>query len=107
MANALVDRLIAEQRFSAIVLDDSFRKVGDTTPGYALAETLFEDPSVFWTRSGAPSRPQLVYRPEEAVREGAVDRALLGEMSLATPAVANGSVIIRTASKLYRIGRPR
>jgi outer membrane protein assembly factor BamB len=31
----------------------------------------------------------------------------LGEMSLATPAVANGSVIIRTASKLYRIGRPR
>ena len=28
----------------------------------------------------------------------------LGEMSMATPAVANGSVIIRTASKLYRIG---
>ena len=31
----------------------------------------------------------------------------LGEMSLATPAVANGSLIIRTASKLYRISRPR
>jgi outer membrane protein assembly factor BamB len=29
----------------------------------------------------------------------------LGEMALATPAVANGSVIIRTASKLYRISR--
>jgi hypothetical protein len=29
----------------------------------------------------------------------------LAEMSLATPAVANGSVIIRTASKLYRIGK--
>ena len=29
----------------------------------------------------------------------------LEEMTLATPAVANGSVIIRTASKLYRIGR--
>jgi outer membrane protein assembly factor BamB len=29
----------------------------------------------------------------------------LGEMTLATPAVANGSVIIRTASKLYRIGQ--
>jgi outer membrane protein assembly factor BamB len=28
----------------------------------------------------------------------------LGEMSLATPAVSNGSLIIRTASKLYRIG---
>lgn len=28
----------------------------------------------------------------------------LNEMTLATPAVANGSVIIRTASKLYRIG---
>jgi hypothetical protein len=30
----------------------------------------------------------------------------LNEMSLATPAVANGSLIIRTASKLYRIGKP-
>ena len=29
----------------------------------------------------------------------------LEEMTLATPAVANGSLIIRTASKLYRIGR--
>jgi outer membrane protein assembly factor BamB len=29
----------------------------------------------------------------------------LGEMSLATPAVANGSLILRTANKLYRIGR--
>ncbi len=30
----------------------------------------------------------------------------LDEMTLATPAVANGSLIIRTATKLYRIGRP-
>ena len=29
----------------------------------------------------------------------------LEEMTLATPAVANGSLIVRTASKLYRIGR--
>jgi outer membrane protein assembly factor BamB len=29
----------------------------------------------------------------------------LNEMTLATPAVANGSVIVRTASKLYRIAR--
>jgi outer membrane protein assembly factor BamB len=29
----------------------------------------------------------------------------LGEMTLATPAIANGSLIVRTASKLYRIGR--
>jgi outer membrane protein assembly factor BamB len=31
----------------------------------------------------------------------------LNEMSLATPAVANGSLIIRTASKLYRISRTK
>ena len=31
----------------------------------------------------------------------------LDEMTLATPAVANGSLIIRTASKLYRISEPR
>jgi hypothetical protein len=29
----------------------------------------------------------------------------LNEMSLASPAVARGSVIIRTQSKLYRIAR--
>ena len=29
----------------------------------------------------------------------------LDEMTLATPAVANGSLIVRTATKLYRIGR--
>jgi outer membrane protein assembly factor BamB len=31
----------------------------------------------------------------------------LGEMTLATPAVVRGSLIIRTASKLYRISKPR
>lgn len=30
----------------------------------------------------------------------------LNEMTLATPAVVSGSLIVRTASKLYRIGRP-
>jgi len=34
-------------------------------------------------------------------------RNSLGEMTLATPAVANGSLIMRTASKLYRIGGGR
>jgi outer membrane protein assembly factor BamB len=34
-------------------------------------------------------------------------RNSLDEMALATPAVANGSLILRTASRLYRIGRPR
>jgi hypothetical protein len=29
----------------------------------------------------------------------------LNEMALATPAIANGSLILRTASHLYRIGR--
>jgi hypothetical protein len=28
----------------------------------------------------------------------------LGEMTLATPAVSRGSLVIRTASKLYRVG---
>jgi hypothetical protein len=32
-------------------------------------------------------------------------RNSLDEMTLATPAVANGSVIIRTATKLYRVAR--
>ena len=32
-------------------------------------------------------------------------RNSLGEMTLASPAIANGSVIMRTASKLYRIAR--
>ena len=30
----------------------------------------------------------------------------LNEMSLATPAIVQGSVIIRTASRLYRIAKP-
>ena len=29
----------------------------------------------------------------------------MNEMALATPAVANGSVFLRTVSKLYRIGK--
>ena len=32
-------------------------------------------------------------------------RNSLGEMTLASPAVANGSVIMRTATKLYRVAR--
>lgn len=32
-------------------------------------------------------------------------RNSLDEMTLATPAVANGSLIIRTATKLYRVAR--
>jgi outer membrane protein assembly factor BamB len=34
-----------------------------------------------------------------------VGKNSLGEMSMATPAVANGSLIVRTANKLYRITR--
>ena len=30
----------------------------------------------------------------------------LDEMTMATPAISNGSLIVRTASKLYRIGKP-
>jgi outer membrane protein assembly factor BamB len=35
----------------------------------------------------------------------AIGKNSLGEMSLATPAVANGALLIRTANKLYRIGQ--
>jgi hypothetical protein len=31
--------------------------------------------------------------------------SLGGEMTLATPAVSRGSLVIRTASKLYRVGK--
>ena len=31
-------------------------------------------------------------------------KSSLGEMTLATPAVSRGSLIIRTASRLYRVG---
>jgi len=34
-----------------------------------------------------------------------IGRNPLDEMTLATPAVAHGSIVVRTASKLYRIGR--
>jgi hypothetical protein len=34
-----------------------------------------------------------------------IGRNALDEMTLATPAVSGGSLIIRTASKLYRIAR--
>lgn len=34
-----------------------------------------------------------------------VGKNSLNEMTLATPAVANGSLVVRTASKLYRIGK--
>jgi outer membrane protein assembly factor BamB len=36
-----------------------------------------------------------------------LQRNSLGEMTLATPAVANGSLIMRTATRLYRIARAR
>jgi outer membrane protein assembly factor BamB len=36
----------------------------------------------------------------------ALGKNSLGEMTLATPAVANSSLIIRTANTLYRVGRP-
>ena len=36
-----------------------------------------------------------------------VGKNSLDEMTLATPAVANGSLIVRTASKLYRISKAR
>ena len=40
----------------------------------------------------------------QAGRNSGARENSLDEMTLATPAVANGSLIVRTASKLYRIG---
>jgi outer membrane protein assembly factor BamB len=36
-----------------------------------------------------------------------LERNPLGEMTLATPALVRGNIILRTASKLYRIGTPK
>jgi hypothetical protein len=60
---------IAARRFSAVILDDNskefsayWRAVLD--PYYRPAGTVFADDNVFWTRSGAASRPQLIFVPK-------------------------------------------
>ena len=57
------DEAIRARRYSAIILDESQRKLGEATPGYELSGPLLTDPDVFWTRNGSKARPELVYRP--------------------------------------------
>jgi hypothetical protein len=55
------------------------------------------------TKSLAVERTRSVIQagPEFAV----LGKNSLNEMTLATPAIANGGLIVRTASKLYRISK--
>jgi hypothetical protein len=61
---------VAGQRFDAIILDDtSGAGPWDAywndllAPYYRFDRRVFAEPDVFWTVSGSPSRPQLVYVP--------------------------------------------
>jgi len=64
-----VQQAIAQQRFSAIILDDIPKELDNywtplLAPYYQLDQTVFTDPNVFWTVSGAHKRPQLIYVPK-------------------------------------------
>ena len=57
---------VAGQRFDAIILDDipkELRAYWDDllAPTFRLERRAFAEPNVFWTVSGAPKRPELVY----------------------------------------------
>ena len=68
--------------------------VGDTASPWAYNGNVFalsEDGDTYVIQAG----------PEFKV----LGKNSLNEMALATPAVANGSVFLRTVSKLYRIGK--
>ena len=57
---------VAEQRFDAIILDDipkELRAYWDDllAPTYRLERRAFAEQDVFWTVSGAPKRPDLIY----------------------------------------------
>ena len=103
----------------AAVMGASFTRAQETPPAVpafpAVVELITVD-AVVLDRDGRPV-PGLT-REDFAVSEdgdtyvvqaGPAFKVLgknsLNEMTLATPAVANGSLIVRTASKLYRIGK--
>ncbi len=57
---------VAGQRFDAIILDDipkELRAYWDDllAPTFRLERRAFAEPDVFWTVSGAPKRPELIY----------------------------------------------
>jgi ATP-binding cassette subfamily B protein len=77
----------------------------------ALAETFFrEDRSLAMRRAALTQGLSLFGTAAFYVSyvlmatSAATGRISLGEMTLATPAVSRGSLVIRTASKLYRVG---
>lgn len=60
---------VARQRFDAIILDDYAAERHAfwddlLAPYYELDRQVFADANVFWTVSGSPARPQLVYVPK-------------------------------------------
>jgi dolichyl-phosphate-mannose-protein mannosyltransferase len=65
-----LEAAVASQRFDAIILDDtSGAGPWDVywnqllAPYYQFDRRVFSEPDVFWTVSGGPTRPQLVYVP--------------------------------------------
>jgi len=61
---------VASQRFDAILLDDYAAERHAfwddlLAPYYELDRRAFADANVFWTVSGSPARPQLVYVPKQ------------------------------------------
>jgi hypothetical protein len=65
-----IQAAVASQRFDAIILDDIPKERQAfwddlLAPYYEFDRNAFADPDVFWTVSGAPSRPELVYVPRK------------------------------------------
>jgi hypothetical protein len=65
-----LEAAVASRRFDAVILDDtSGTGPWDTywnsllAPYYRFDRIIFAEPDVFWTISGGPTRPQLVYVP--------------------------------------------
>jgi hypothetical protein len=61
-----IQAAVAARRFDAIILDDMPRELNAywnalLAPHYRLERKVFAEPDVFWTVSGAPGRPQLLY----------------------------------------------
>jgi hypothetical protein len=61
-----IQAAVAAKRFDAVILDDIPKELDAywndlLSPYYRLDRKLFAEDDVFWTVSGAPKRPQLVY----------------------------------------------
>ncbi len=57
---------IQEHRFGAIIVEETWPADRfNIKTYYTLHETIFDDPSVFWTVTGARTRPQFIYLPKD------------------------------------------